>query len=506
MELKIRGITKTWVMNIFAVVVVVVLAFEIVIGFVIQNYYYSAVTNQLTELVRTYESASVFTDDADFETNARNLTEKFENKNIAEMQVYDAGNRVIISTTGFLPQGTSISPDYEAALAAYEKKEPKPKPYIGRADGRERVMAATVILSGNSAGRIGAVRFVISMRDVDSHIRNNVLVIILIGLGLVAFVFASGMYFIQSILRPIQAVNSTARRIASGDFESRIEVRKADEIGELCDTINYMAAELAASETIKNDFISSVSHELRTPLTAIKGWGETVSSALGNDTVLVEKGVDIIIRESERLSGLVEELLDFSRMQSGRFSFTMKRIDILAELEEAVYMYGEPARRASVTLKYEAPELVGPVNGDAARLKQVFINVVDNAIKYSRQEGAVLVKATEEDGCIRVTVQDNGVGIPAADVEHVKEKFYKANKTVRGSGIGLAVADEIIKQHNGLLLLESREGEGTTVTIVLPTEQLSARSSSEPEPIINQEADLPTDEPAADKPVEFEHE
>ena len=106
--------------------------------------------------------------------------------------------------------------------------------------------------------------------------------------------------------------------------------------------------------------------------------------------------------------------------------------------------------------------------GDQDRLKQVFINIIDNAVKYTESGGQVLITQATEEGCVRITVTDTGVGIPAQDIDRVKEKFYKANKTVRGSGIGLAVADEIIKQHSGLLFIESTEGAGTTVTIVLP--------------------------------------
>ena len=108
------------------------------------------------------------------------------------------------------------------------------------------------------------------------------------------------------------------------------------------------------------------------------------------------------------------------------------------------------------------------VLGDRDRLKQVFINVLDNAVKYTEKGGLILITQLEDEGCVQIQFKDTGVGIPAAAVEHVKEKFYKANQTVRGSGIGLAVADEIIKQHDGLLLVESTEGVGTTVTVVLP--------------------------------------
>ena len=115
------------------------------------------------------------------------------------------------------------------------------------------------------------------------------------------------------------------------------------------------------------------------------------------------------------------------------------------------------------------PETNEMIMADRDRIKQVFINVLDNAVKYTEAGGHVVVSAFNEEGCIRVTISDTGCGIPAKDLDHVKEKFFKANTKVRGSGIGLAVADEIIKSHNGLLFLESTEGEGTTVTVVLPT-------------------------------------
>ena len=108
------------------------------------------------------------------------------------------------------------------------------------------------------------------------------------------------------------------------------------------------------------------------------------------------------------------------------------------------------------------------VLGDTARLKQVFINIIDNAVKYTESGGQVLINQLREEGCVRIVVTDTGVGIPAQDIDRVKEKFYKANKVVRGSGIGLAIADEIVKQHEGILLVDSKEGAGTSVMIALP--------------------------------------
>jgi signal transduction histidine kinase len=272
----------------------------------------------------------------------------------------------------------------------------------------------------------------------------------------------------KSIITPISEIGATAKRIAQGDFKARILKSNDDEIGRLCDTINDMAVELGTAEKMKNDFISSVSHELRTPLTAIKGWAETMQSG-ENDKEMNERGMSIIIHESERLSGIVEELLDFSRMQSGRMTLTMDKIDILAELGEAVYMFSERAKNEGKFLLYEEPAMLSPVLGDINRLRQVFVNVIDNALKYTSEGGTISVTVLEADGFIRVVISDNGCGIPAEHLPNVKKKFYKANQTVRGSGIGLALADEIMALHSGSLEIESQENVGTAVTIRIPT-------------------------------------
>ena len=233
-----------------------------------------------------------------------------------------------------------------------------------------------------------------------------------------------------------------------------------------------MLNEVSATDKIKNDFISTVSHELRTPLTAIKGWGEMLRELGPDDIELAKRGTDIIISESERLSQLVEELLNFSRLQNGTLSLRLEKIDVLAELDETIFVFKERSKRDGIELTYSAPDLPAPMMADPNRIKQVFVNVLDNAFKYTEQGGMVSVEAFIDGDRLIIQVLDTGCGIAQEDLPNVKMKFYKANIQVRGSGIGLAVVDELVKMHNGILDIQSKLGIGTTVTIILPIEEV----------------------------------
>ncbi len=234
-----------------------------------------------------------------------------------------------------------------------------------------------------------------------------------------------------------------------------------------------MAEDISATDKMKNDFISTISHELRTPLTSIKGWGETLAFAENdNEDEITRKGLQVIVHEAGRLEGFVEELLDFSRLQSGRMKLRLAPTDIFAELDETVFTFRERAMREGIELKYSIPDLPAPANADANRLKQVFMNILDNALKYSRAPAKIFVKAefAKKGGqdYVKIAVADQGCGISKENLPHVKEKFYKANMSVRGSGIGLAVTNELVELHGGTLEIDSEEGTGTLVTIYLP--------------------------------------
>ncbi|HEX3026114.1 MAG TPA: ATP-binding protein [Clostridia bacterium] len=466
--MKIKGITRRWLFNSLGIILLVVIALIATLSFVVQGYVYNGI--QQTINGRSGEFINIFygygsKTPREFSSAARSYVENSPNKESMEMMVINSVGDIIITSTGFEPDTTQPKPDYDMA---YKNTADNYGTWTGNLASGEKVMAVTRVLRNNNGSFMGAVRYVVSLEEADKQVITVVGALMLAGLLVILFVVFSSTYFIRSIVNPIKQIGAIAKRIAQGDFNARIEKANNDEIGQLCDTINDMAVELGAAEKMKNDFISSVSHELRTPLTAIKGWAETMQMG-DNDKDTFDKGMGVIIRESERLSGMVEELLDFSRMQSGRMTLTMDKIDILAELGEAVYMFSERASAEGKFLLYEEPAMLSPVLGDINRLRQVFVNIIDNALKYTTTGGTVNVVVGESEGFIHVVISDNGCGIPPEHLPNVKKKFYKANQTVPGSGIGLALADEIISMHSGKLDIESQENVGTAVTIIIPT-------------------------------------
>lgn len=465
---KQQGLARRWAINILSVVAATIAVVETVFIFVVHEYYFSTVRqyleNKMSAITASFSSYSAGSY-SDFELGARQYVEGFNERDKMEVQIIGPGGNVIMSTNGFLPDKNESYDGKETDLGGVTLKQ-------GRLSSGEEVMTATTLIKSKQSDDItlGAVRIIVSLSDTSRQY--TIIVLIGIGVGLVMFLVMvlSGTYFIRSIVNPIAGINKTARQIAAGDFDARIEPSenpKDDEISRLGETINYMASELGSTEKMKNEFISSVSHELRTPLTAIKGWGETVLSSI-DDPTITKKGIDVIISEAERLSVIVEDLLDFSRMQSGNLKYNMESCDIVAEVSEAVMTLTDTAKKQGVFLEYNEPESMPAVVADAGRMQQVFVNIISNALKYTSAGGHILVDVKEEIGYVLIMVSDNGRGIPEADLDKVKQKFYKAEGSVRGSGIGLALADEIVKNHGGRLEISSTENIGTTVSIMLP--------------------------------------
>lgn len=461
-----KSITKRWIINNLGVIILALLVIAMAIIYAIQTYYYSSAKQYLISKLNAVTSVlSIHSQDsaANFSTEMRNMLETFNEKDKIELMAINSKGRVVLTSSGFSPDADIVMPDYEDAMDSGEGT------YIGKMPGGEKILAVSVPISSMNS-EYSSVRMVTSLTEIDNAIKNYTIAVAIVVLVIIAIVISTGLYFAGSIVKPIRQISGIARKFAMGDFSVRISSNSSDEIGELCTAINHMADELSNAENMKNEFISSVSHELRTPLTAIKGWAETLMIDGGSPDTM-KKGVGVIVNETERLSQMVEELLDFSRMQSGHFTLQNADMDILAELGDAVLIYSDKAKREGIEIIYNEPDMLPFVFGDKNRIRQVFINIIDNAIKYSSSGGTVTINAYEDEKekKVVVSVTDTGCGIKPSDLAKVKTKFFKANHTRRGSGIGLAVADEIIAMHKGTMdITSSGEGLGTTVSIILP--------------------------------------
>lgn len=462
---KITGIRKRWMVNSISVVLFIVLLAVAAFSAAMGSYYYSTLSESLKQKAENaISSFDYYRTEAEYYDNARAVVAGEPNSDKLEVEYLDADGQIRFSSSDLTAFRSPGTPDIAEAISMKRTKV-----WIGADPSTgEHIMAASspLMIDGEV---VGVMRYVTSLNKVDKQIIIIVAIALGIGLGILGMVYFSNLYFIRSIVDPVAGITETAKRIAAGSYGVQIEKRYDDEIGALTDTINDMSLKINQSEKMKNEFISSVSHELRTPLTAINGWAETIMNGEVRDAGDVKKGMGIIVSEARRLTNMVEELLEFSRIQDGRFTLSVEPMDIKAELEDAVYTYREFFRREGIELNhFDCDEEFPPIAGDPERLRQVFCNLLDNAAKHGGSGKRIDTAIARDEEQVVITIRDYGPGIPAEELPHVKYKFYKGSSKARGSGIGLAVCDEIITRHEGTLDIDNAEGGGCIVTIHLP--------------------------------------
>ena len=466
-KIEITGLRKRWLVSSLSPIFVVALLIAGTFCVVMANYYYNMMLDGLKTRAAhasEYFSNNAVTNFREFYQSASSFASEFSERDIMELQFINSSGKIMASSYGLTAGMAPGTPDI---INAFQTKKIEPFRGVDPHTGEHIMSVCAPLLLDDQI--VGAMRYVTSM----SAVTRELLITVGVALGLlivgVGMVYVSNMVFINNVVEPVAEVTETAKRIAGGSYGTQMENHYRDEIGQLIDAINNMSAQISKSEKVKSEFISSVSHELRTPLTAINGWGETLLE--DDDPQQLRRGVGIILKESRRLTNMVEELLDFSKMQDGRFTLNIEPVDIQAEFEDTIYTYMELFKQDNIELHYEgSDELFPPIPSDPERLKQVFCNVLDNAAKHGGGGRRIDAAVTAGAGNIVIKVRDYGPGIPEAELPFVKQKFYKGSSKARGSGIGLAVCDEIIRLHEGTFSIGNAEGGGCLVTITLPAE------------------------------------
>ncbi len=456
-----KTIKNKIVLNYSIVVILTVFSLEVIFILFAQNYYYSTIKNYLFN--RATSVNEIYNDimpNKDFNEKAREIYRKIIlSDEKSRVQIIDMNAAILVDSAGVRLNEVSSDDDVNEALK---------KGHISFRDDivtdYEKIYAISVPIKDLNRTR-GVVRFSVSLEKIDVGIKNIMIICIVVGILVLLLILALSLILARSIVVPIQELKNATEQMASGNYKIRAKKITEDEIGDLAETFNYMAEEIDKSEKIKNDFISSISHELRTPLTSIQGWSETLM--IEDDEEDRKLGLSIIESETKRLINLVEDLLDFSRYQKNSFSFDMNNVDIIKLIRDVVNQYKVKANEKNIKLTLDIKEESRIIWGDQARLIQVMINLLENAYKFTEYNGNISVSAYSEDDKFKIEILDDGIGIDKQNLNKIFKKFFKVDTNKPGSGIGLALCNEIVKRHDGEISVQSEIGEGTKFTITL---------------------------------------
>lgn len=448
-----------FIIIIFSVVVVLGALFM----FTVWQFYYGSVARSLA--VKSSYSISFYNINLEYASLAeksRFIIENSPDDKDTRTEVIDLNGTVVMESYG-IHSGVKVNtPDVKAAYKGEQGT------WIGvNDDTGEKILALSNPLTEDGKV-VGVLRYTTSLELIDQTLLKFFYLMLAIGIAVIVLSITASLLMAGTIVKPIRELTIVAKAFARGNYNMKAIKRHPDEIGELADTLNYMSSEIQRNEQLKNDFISSISHELRTPLTSIKGWNETIDSGGYQDQEEVRMGLRVISKETDRLIGLVEDLLDFSKLQSGAVKFHPQEVNINMVVEEVhrQYMAACASKNLNLIIKLSEAPLI--VDGEYNRLKQIMINLIDNAIKFTPMQGTIEISAVDADPMYEIHVKDSGEGISEHDLKYVKDKFYKGSSRYSGSGLGLSISNELIQQHGGQMEILSEYSHGTEVIIYLP--------------------------------------
>lgn len=461
----LSGIKERMIGGYLFIIIFTVVIIESFLIFSISRYYYknmeNMVSNQIKVSVDFYNS---YLASSSLKKNISDNADIFWKNTSAEVQVIDVSGRMLMDSIGnFIPgkvNGEDIKDALNGDLGISIEEDKKTS---------EKVLYVSKALKSN--GKVeGVLRFVTSLSEVDTIIKKISFMLIFIGIAVIIMAGIISVFISNSITRPVREVTAMARKMADGRFNERIEKKRDDEIGELFDALNFMADEILKNEKLKNEFVASVSHELRTPLTSIKGWASTMRTGDFSDREELETGLEIIENESDRLTKMVEELLDFSKFVSGKITLKKDYVDIKNTIEYIKKQFSLRAWRQNINFSVKVQDNMPLVLLDENRIKQVLNNLLDNAFKFTQERGRVTLKAFIRDENLIVIVGDTGIGIPEDELPKVTEKFFKGKSDKCSNGIGLSICKEIVSLHGGKIEITSELVKGTEITLTIPVE------------------------------------
>lgn len=403
---------------------------------------------------------------------------------VADLYAKDSGARVtILDNAGHAvadshyPIATvgrqSEQPEFTAALAGNELGDIRPDP----ATGKQTMYTAAPIQQGSNV--LGIVQLSKPMEVIEENARALLMSVLLAGLAAVVASTLLAIWIARQLVRPIERMETAALAAAAGDLSHQVPVQTSDELGALASAFNYMVGEVRTMLEQQRAFVANASHELRTPLTNIKLRIEAVRTLGEEDAEITTRYLAEIESEADRLTRLANQLLDLAHLEGDGVLTPAEATDIAPALHQTAEIMSLRAQRAGVALHVEVPATLPPCRVYPDDVEEAVVNLLDNAIKYTPDGGSVTLSATHEDQRVAVRIADTGPGIPAADLPHIFDRFYRVDKVRSrskgatagegsGAGLGLAIARQLVEHNDGQIRVESVPGQGTTFVLSFP--------------------------------------
>ncbi len=326
---------------------------------------------------------------------------------------------------------------------------------------------------------LGVVRFALPLSEVQLEIRVIYRAVLFGAIAATVIALTIAYFISRSITSPIKQMQQTAERIAEGNFSNKIKIRSKDELGELAKSLNTMADELQQKienlrqmDRVRTDFVANVSHELKTPLTLIKGYTETLEDRAINDRDKARKFITIIREHTDRLGNIINDLLTLSELELSKRPMEKTEFDLKSLIDDVKlgFEHALAVKQQTLTINFQGSDFT--IKADRDKIEQIFVNLIDNAIKYTKENGQICISLLEQGELITATVEDNGIGIPKEHIDRVFERFYRVDKArsreLGGTGLGLGIAKHIVLAHNGQIRIESEINKGTKIFVTLP--------------------------------------
>jgi two-component system sensor histidine kinase BaeS len=464
------------VLSYLAVALGAILILAIAVAIAVQNYFNNTQLEGLDQQAQFRAHQLVFA----YTHNSIPLIRTAPDDPVLFIFVDPKGSQIICSGSQFLKKQNCNDPTLTSAFSETLSKNKETNGSIQMVADNATFSSLYICIPLNYNGQLIGAMFMTTPAIAQYFSQQANTAIFIAGLIVAALVIIFSFLFARRLTQPLEALTLAAEQMKQGKYTQRVEVPKTqDELGRLASTFNDMANTIEADvnemhhqEQARRDLIANIAHDLATPLTAIQGFSEALADEVISDTEARQETAQRIGREVQRLRRLVKDLQQMSSLESGHAQLDLAPLDMNTLVAETLNVIQPECEQMGISLHNEIMSETPPVLADSDRITQVLLNLLDNARHHTTKGGSIHIKAYSKENALSIQVRDTGTGIDSADLPHIFERFYRADRsragTTGGSGLGLSIVKAIITAHGGNIWAESAPGQGTTITFTLP--------------------------------------